>query len=241
MNAEPVIVEFPLRGEWVAYHTPADRIPSHGTDQLGQRFAYDFLKIERETPGWKFCRASMARYHLLGVPLRDCYGWGESMHAPFDGTVVAAEDGWPERRYLHLVRDLAVVVKNALTFDPRRPRAIQMVCGNYVILKMSGTDVHALLAHARTGSIRVRNGDDVSVGDHLADVGHSGNSTAPHLHFHLMDGPRLLEAAGVPCAFRGYEAFRDGAWSPAAGIPAKREFIRYAAYGLDATGSMEGV
>jgi hypothetical protein len=70
MNVEPVVVEFPLRGEWVAYHTPAERIPSHGTDQLGQRFAYDFLQIERDAPGWKFCRASMNRYHVLGVPLR---------------------------------------------------------------------------------------------------------------------------------------------------------------------------
>jgi murein DD-endopeptidase MepM/ murein hydrolase activator NlpD len=103
------------------------------------------------------------------------------------------------------------------------------------------TEVHALLAHARTGSIRVRKGDDVSVGEHLADVGHSGNSTAPHLHFHLMDGPRVLEAAGVPCAFRGYEALRDGTWSPAVGMPAKREFVRYAASSVNATGSMHGV
>jgi hypothetical protein len=40
-----VIVDFPLRGErWVAENTPGDRIPSHGTDMLGQRFAYDLLK-----------------------------------------------------------------------------------------------------------------------------------------------------------------------------------------------------
>ena len=100
-----MVVEFPLRGEWVAYHTPAERIPSHGTDQLGQRFAYDFLRIERDKPGWKFCRASMARYHAFGVPLRDCYAWGQP--------------------------------------DPTRSRALQMVCGNYIILKMAGADVHA--------------------------------------------------------------------------------------------------
>lgn len=230
MNVEPVVVEFPLRGEWVAYHTPAERIPSHGTDQLGQRFAYDFLQIERDTPGWKFCRASMKRYHVLGVPLRNCYGWGQPIHAPFSGSVVAAKDGWPERRHLHFVSDLAVVLKNALTFNPKRPRAIQMVCGNYIILQMSGRNVHALVAHARSGSIRVREGEEVSVGEHIADVGHSGNSTAPHLHFHLMDGPNVLEAAGIPCAFRGYETLREGTWSRVAeGIPAKREFIRRAA------------
>jgi hypothetical protein len=36
---EPVIVDFPPRGEWVAAHAPAERIPSHGSDRLGQRFA----------------------------------------------------------------------------------------------------------------------------------------------------------------------------------------------------------
>jgi len=92
---------------------------------------------------------------------------------------------------------------------------------------MPGTDVHAFLAHARTGSIRVRAGEEVAAGAHIADVGHSGNSTGPHLHFQLMDGPDPLTAAGVPCAFRGYEALRDGEWiSVVEGIPAKREFIR---------------
>ncbi len=72
-------------------------------------------------------------------------------------------------------------------------------------------------------------GPDVPAGERLADVGHSGNSTAPHLHFQLMDRPDLLSAVGLPCAFRDYEAWRDGAWSRVtAGIPKKREFVRYA-------------
>ena len=229
MDREPVVVEFPLRGEWVAYHTPAERVPSHGTDQLAQRYAYDFMRIASDQPGWKFHRAPNWRYQILGVPLSNCYAWGESIHAPFSGTVVAACDGWPERKHLHVARDLAVVLKNALTFDPKRPGALQAVLGNHIVLRMPGTDVHALVAHARAGSIRVRTGAEVAAGDHLADVGHSGNSTAPHLHFHLMDGPSVLEAAGVPCAFRGYEALREGKWSPVAGgMPGKREFVRHA-------------
>ena len=30
--ATAVVVEFPLRGEWVAVRTPAHRVPSHGTE-----------------------------------------------------------------------------------------------------------------------------------------------------------------------------------------------------------------
>jgi murein DD-endopeptidase MepM/ murein hydrolase activator NlpD len=222
----PIVVDFPLRGEWVAYHTPAERVPSHGTDLFGQRYAFDFLRIDRDKPGWKMCPTSL-RHYLTGVPLEACYGWGQPIHAPFAGVVVAAADGWRERRRVHFVSDFAVVLKNGLTFNPKRPQAAQMVAGNYVILQMPGTDVHAFLAHARTGSIRVRAGEEVAAGAHIADVGHSGNSTGPHLHFQLMDGPDPLTAAGVPCAFRGYEALRDGEWiSVVEGIPAKREFIR---------------
>jgi hypothetical protein len=44
-----------------------------------------------------------------------------------------------------------------------------------------------------------------------------------------MDRPDLLDAAGLPCAFRDYEALRDGTWSRvSAGMPRKREFVRYA-------------
>ena len=40
----PTVVDFPLRGEWTVERTPAHRIPSHGTDILGQRYAYDFIR-----------------------------------------------------------------------------------------------------------------------------------------------------------------------------------------------------
>jgi len=213
----------------VAYHTPAECVPSHGVDQLGQRYAYDFLRIDREQEGWKFCRDSMWLYHAVGAPLDSCYGWGEPIHAPFGGTVAAAHDGWAERDPVHFLRDMGVVLKNALTFDPENADALRSVLGNYVVLESAEKGVYALIAHARTGSIRVRQGDVVEAGRHVADVGHSGNSTAPHLHFQLMDGPDLVTARGLPCSFNEYEALRDGSWLRVnAGMPGKREFVRYA-------------
>jgi murein DD-endopeptidase MepM/ murein hydrolase activator NlpD len=78
-----------------------------------------------------------------------------------------------------------------------------------------------------TGSVVVRAGQAVRVGDVLGRVGHTGNSTAPHLHFQLMDGPDPITARGVPCAFRAYEVERDDGWHLVErGIPLARDRIR---------------
>jgi hypothetical protein len=42
-------------------------------------------------------------------------------------------------------------------------------------------------------------------------VGHTGNSTGPHLHFQLMGSADPLMAKGVPCAFAEYLIQRGGA------------------------------
>lgn len=225
----PIPVDFPLRGEWVAAHTPAERVPSHGTDQLAQRYAYDFMRIDRTRRGWKFCRAPVVRSLLLGAPLEQCYGWSAPIYAPFSGTVVTAEDGELDRNPAHIARDLALVLKNALTFDPAAgSSALKAVFGNHIILRKTEEEVYAFFAHARHGSVRVGRGERVSSGQQLAQVGHSGNSTAPHLHFHLMDGPDILTARGLPCCFKEYEAFHEGSWTCVRdGLPGKREFVRH--------------
>jgi hypothetical protein len=46
---DPVVVELPLRGEWSVERTPAYRIPSHGTDLLGQRYAYDLVRTDHRS------------------------------------------------------------------------------------------------------------------------------------------------------------------------------------------------
>ena len=71
------------------------------------------MRVERNREDWKFYRASIPKYLLFGVSLQNCYGWSEPIHALFDGAVVAVKDGWPERNHLHILRDLAVVLKNA--------------------------------------------------------------------------------------------------------------------------------
>jgi hypothetical protein len=42
----PVIINLPLDGEWWVPNTHVTKIPSHGTDLLGQRYAYDFMMVD---------------------------------------------------------------------------------------------------------------------------------------------------------------------------------------------------
>jgi hypothetical protein len=216
------VVAFPLRGEgWVAVNSPADRVPSHGTDMLGQRYAFDLLRVDGR-PGLHWHPAGWVRTLLVGVPTQECYAWGASVHAPFDGEVVRAVDGVAERRRIHPLRELLLVLWNALTFSPAR---LPRVLGNHVILRQG--DLVAAFAHLAPGSVTVRDGQAVRLGEVIGRVGHTGNSTSPHLHFQLMDDPDPLTAKGVACAFTAYEVLRGDAWQRVErGIPGKADRVR---------------
>jgi hypothetical protein len=227
---EPVAVEFPLRGEWNAVNTPGHRVPSHGTHLFGQTYAYDFIQRDWNFPkSYRVTSKPTLLALLFGVPLNECMAWSKPFYAPFPGEVVEAEDGVKEREPAHVVRDLFVVLKNGVDFitfnKAKSNKDLSYVLGNYIILR--GDDAYALFGHARNGSICVKAGERVTAGQKLAEVGHSGNSTTPHLHFQLMDRPELLQAQGIPCCFRDYEVFADGAWQEVSrGIPKREDRLR---------------
>jgi hypothetical protein len=220
-----VVVDFPLRGEnWVAVNTQGDRIPSHGTDMLGQRFAYDLLQVDSRR-GLRDHSAGVLRRLILSVRTRECYAWGAEIPAPLDGEIVRASDGVAERGWIHPLRELVLALKNALTFSPDK---LPSVLGNHVIMR-SG-DIFAGFAHLAPGSVVVKAGQRVQRGDVVGRVGHTGNSTSPHLHFQLMDSSDLMTARGLPCAFRTYEVLRNGSWETVQnGVPRKVDRIRYIA------------
>lgn len=113
----PVVVEFPLRGEWITPNTPGTRVPSHGTDLLGARYAYDFVGIDPKSRSLHFYGPSPVKYLIFGVRLQDFFGWGQPIFSSTAGIVVRTEDGWPERNPVHPVRDFIIRVKNARTFN----------------------------------------------------------------------------------------------------------------------------
>jgi murein DD-endopeptidase MepM/ murein hydrolase activator NlpD len=115
-----------------------------------------------------------------GKQNEDYYCWGQPIVAPADATVTEVENGAPD---------------NAPgVMDPEHK------AGNHVVLDL-GNGEHALIAHMQQGSVLVKAGDKVTRGQRLGLTGNSGNTTEPHVHFHVQDDPTLFEGAGVPVWF----------------------------------------
>jgi len=74
---------------------------------------------------------------------------------------------------------------------------IETVDGNHVVLDLGGARF-AFYAHLQKNSIKVRPGDTVKKGAVLGKLGNTGNTSAPHLHFHIMDRPSPMAADGIP-------------------------------------------
>jgi hypothetical protein len=183
----------------MALRTPAQRIPSHGTNFLGQRFAYDFVRLDGT--GSRFAKSSALRHFCSYAPAAHFFAWDEPVFAAFAGTVVASEDGWSDRVRVNAIWEL---IRASCFLRPPKPNDLRSLLGNYVLVE--GQPGVALFAHLRKGSIRVRRGQAVKAGEQLANVGNSGNSTMPHLHFHVMDSVDPWKAQGVYCGFQRGQA-----------------------------------
>jgi murein DD-endopeptidase MepM/ murein hydrolase activator NlpD len=140
-------------------------------------------------------------------PPEQFVGFGRPILAPVDGIVVDRHDGETD----HEARRSPVsLVPYMLGQRERLRQGIAAVAGNHVILALPDRGAFVALVHLRQGSLRVEIGDQVSVGEHLADCGNSGNSTQPHLHLQAMDSENLSVARGIPIAFRRFREQSHG-------------------------------
>lgn len=202
------VIDFPLRGEWKAFH-----IPGHHPN------AFDFVGLESGSLGC--LRQRRVSNMFVGGHASDWHGWSRTIFAPCDGSVVAAGDGWPDRERVGFLWDFFqfLVLRRTpspMTDDPRS------VAGNFVMIRMADGAI-AFLCHMRQGSVKVAAGDAVRAGDPIGEVGNSGNSLAPHLHLNLFEGlddpvtgPALLEylAKGrvPPFRVRRLDRLSNGRW-----------------------------
>jgi murein DD-endopeptidase MepM/ murein hydrolase activator NlpD len=115
-----------------------------------------------------------------GKSNEDYYAFGKDLIAPCDGIVVLAVDG----------------VKDNLPGD-LNPIYIP---GNTVIIKTLNNE-YLFLAHFKNHSIKVKEGQKIMQGQLLGQCGNSGNSSEPHLHFHIQNVENMILATGVKCYF----------------------------------------
>lgn len=215
-----ITVDLPVRGTWITPNTPGKKIPSHGIDRYGETYAYDFVGIDENSRFDKFYNSTVLSYLIKGVPLEKCYGWGSEIYAPFDGEIIKIEDGVNERNPAKLTNDIGYMRKITKQFESGEA-GYKEVAGNYIIIKKS-EKVYALFAHLKKNSIYFNDGEKVKTGQIIGRVGHSGNSTAPHLHFQLMDNIDPIKSNGIPCDFMNYEEYRNGKWEHVDhGVPSK--------------------
>lgn len=120
-----------------------------------------------------------------GTELAQYHCWDRPILAPAAGTVVRAMDGLPDQPIGQS--------------DPRRP------AGNHVVIDF-GAGEFGFLAHFREGSLAVAEGETVVAGQEIGRCGNSGNTSEPHLHFHLQTTPVLHEGEGLPAQFTDYLA-----------------------------------
>lgn len=219
-------IECPVHGVFITPNTPGSKVPSHGTSDFGEAYAIDFVFIDEGAHSKKAYRGGVFAYLFGGISLSDFYGWGQEIHSPFDGTVVGVVNSIAEREPVSLFGELRHTVQVTRDYMAGRAEPVALT-GNYVMLK-NRDGIFALLAHLKTGSVLVHEGEDVRAGQVIASLGHSGNSTMPHLHMQFMDSPDFLEAQGRPFAIKDYEILKAGKWQGINNaVPTKKDIIRH--------------
>ena len=182
---QPVAISPPLDGpRWLDGNSCCDMTahrmamnPLDGNLWAAERFAIDYVQLSADGTIATGDRSRPESYPYFGA----------AIYAVGDGPVVAVLDGLPEQ--------VAGVSPVGLPLD--------QYAGNHVVQDI-GDGNFALYAHLKTGSVKVKPGDSLTAGQVIANLGNTGNTDAPHLHFHVMSTPDPLRSNGLPFVFKDF-------------------------------------
>jgi murein DD-endopeptidase MepM/ murein hydrolase activator NlpD len=185
IQKQPLVISPPLRGgKWIAvggYNGAVGHRRTlfgvNNTCTSAQRYAIDWIRMDDAnytTRGERYDPASSSAYN-------------QPIYAVSDGTIISAVDKFSDQ----------VPLKPAGTDRWSHP------AGNCIVEDLGG-GLYGMYAHLKPGTLKVKAGDTVKRGDILGYVGNTGNSTGPHLHFHVADSPRILGSSGVPYVFDNF-------------------------------------
>jgi hypothetical protein len=184
-TTKSVIIGPPLDGDnWLAANV-ADNyghrnafFPINGDWITPERWAVDYVKLDDDD---KVVSGDINK--LTAYP-----GYDQDLLAVSNGTVLKVVDKYD---------DLAIggVLENM---------SLENLGGNYVLIDI-GKGYTAFYAHLIKGTAKVKKGDKVKRGQVIGKLGNSGNSTGPHLHFHIVKGTDPIADQGVPYVINNFE------------------------------------
>ncbi len=169
----------PFDGQWLVVNGGVTKSESHSWDIKSQRYAYDFVIVDKQRRSWS-------------SPWRRCESYlcfDEPILAARDGTVVEVIDNCRDYPY-----------PGSWKTDWRAPD----IRGNYVVIQ-HGDDEWSVYGHLKSGSVCVSEGQRINSGDELGRCGNSGSSTEPHLHFQVQNQQDFFAAHGIPIMFNSFD------------------------------------
>ena len=177
---------FPLRGESLIVWGGRTIEQNAHASEKDQRFAMDIVALKQgSTPPQNIDNA--VTYDGAQSLNDSYYIYGRDVIAPANGVIVDTFDG---------VLD---AIPSESHFDFEHP------AGNYVVID-HGNSEFSMIAHLQKGSVVFRKGDRVLKGETVGLVGNSGNSSEPHLHYHLQNTSVWSNGDGLPAQFQNYIA-----------------------------------
>ena len=176
----PIVIASPLAGTgWLALNGCCSpnvhrntRVGATDRIATSETFALDWMRVDEG----KECKNDCTRnddYSCFGVPVRSVS----------DGEVIGVRNDMPDERPSMIQ---SANIKTPFDYG-----------GNFVYVRIR-PDLYAFYGHLQTGSVTVKPGDKVKTGTVLGKLGNSGNTSAPHLHFGLLDRPDVLVSNSLP-------------------------------------------
>ena len=155
-----------------------------------QRYAYDFVVVDERGSLYRGDRPDNGDGRGLAKSDSNALhlSFGQPVYAAGAGRVVDVHDGDPDNSSVNFA-ELA-----------KRPTALG---GNIVVIDHLNGEF-SWFGHLKQGSIRVKPGQMVEAGEQIAEIGTSGDSMGPHLHYELRTGPGITGVEGLPSYFSGF-------------------------------------
>jgi hypothetical protein len=166
-----------------------------GIKTNSQRYGYDFVVVNEQALMHPAAPSAGDDWYPGKSDTNEVYyGFGVPIYAAGSGRVAAMHDGEPDNR----------------SFDQAELATRETAgFGNYVIVDHLNGE-YSLLAHRKQGTVRVKIGQQVKRGEIIAQMGSSGDSLFPHLHYELRTGVGAKDVEGLPSYFTNFRRLLGG-------------------------------